>query len=469
MEVVKEKGRQSVFVDEWGRGEEWREGWSGSEQEWSPAEFDELTDCAERIRAPLDHQLYFDLRDGDLCCNTADGGSGLMQIAETALRVAIEATKRDPRWAVEALRRRIEYDELQQVINMPDGQMLILSPTPDAVIEGDWDFGIGYNLAKKSIMLRLWKRTGDEFACRYISLNGGNKSGLAAGLEKLDQVPPDDMSSENWLRGRWHFPATVDVASTMVAAYDKNMQAKFGGDWHYGMEAMSEAAALTLVSRWPDLLEEHMSRLARATAAAEKEMIRYDYAAAVEARRAGDFDIDMETAGDMARASGEDFAGYCETIEVQTNQEALRELGLEGKKWMRCPYCGGRVYGDPCSPGICPHCGSAPGVPAANLAKEKVSSVDEKKQKEVRNVSPVSDQKLEKIEKVKKVEAKKTAEDLAIEAMLERKWRVVRSGLLNGSEALVDERTGELIAVGIEAKRVEYLRQEQEMMWLKVA
>ncbi|MCL1839562.1 hypothetical protein FWF89_00980 [Candidatus Saccharibacteria bacterium] len=380
MEALKERERQSIFADEWGDEFDDLEIDDWYEQEWSPDEFDELTDCAERIRAPLDHQMFFDLEDGDLQCNTADGGAGLLEIAEGSLRVAIEATKMDPRWAVEALRRRIEYDEIKQVLEMPDGQMLVLSPTPDAVIDGNWDLGIGYNTTKKSIMVRLWKRAGNEFACRYVSLNGGNKDGLVSGLAQLEQDPPDDMGSEEWLRGRWHFPANVDVAGAMIKAYDQNMQQKFGGKWHYGMEKVSEAAALTLVSRWLDLLNEHMKKLKKATTPREKETLRYNYAAAIEARRAGNFDIGMEMAGHLARAEGLDFSGYCETIEVETNEEALQELGLERLKWMTCPYCGTGVYGDPCSPGICPRCGSAPGRPPKK-ANQKFNKSDQETKK----------------------------------------------------------------------------------------
>lgn len=459
----------------WGEAE-WTP--SSGETEWSPAEFDELTDCAERIRAPLDHQLYFDLKDGDLCCNTASDGEGLKSIAETALRVAIEATKSDPRWAVEALRRRIEYDEISQVLDMPDGQMLVLSPTPDAAIEGDYDVGVGYNLTKKSIMMRLWKRSEDEFACRYISLNGGHKDGLAAGLEALDQQLPDSNTSEDWLRGRWQFPADVDVAGEMIAVYDAYLQDKFGGDWSYGMETISEASALALVSKWPDLLEEHMMQLQHANTPAEKETLRYNYAAAIEARRAGDFDIGMSSAGDVARANGEDLSGYCETIDVQTNTQAMRELGLERKKWMRCPYCGGSVFGDPCSPGTCPNCGSAPGKPAKNVAKSASQNFTkleaESTNRTGTNSSEATPQNFIKFERSKtEVEApektQKSPDDLAIEAMLERKWRVVRSGMLNGIEALVDEQSGDIIAVGVKAKKLEYIRQAEEMVWLKVA
>lgn len=443
------------------------QGWN--EREWSPVEFDELTDCAERIRAPLDHQLYFDLEDGDLCCNTASDGQGLKAISETALQVAIEATRQDPRWAVEALRRRIEYDEITHVLAMPDGQMLVLSPTPDSAIEGNYDIGVGYNLTKKSIMMRLWKRAGDEFACRYISLNGGHKDGLIAGIESLGQQPPDDNSSEEWLRGRWQFPADVDVAGEMIAAYDMYLQQKFGGEWNYGMEAISEASALQLVSKWPDLLNEHMAKLVHAKTPADKEILRYNYAAAIEARRAGDFDISMESAGEAARGAGEDFSGYCETVDVQTNIEAMAEIGLDHKKWMRCPYCGGSVFGDPCSPGVCPHCGSAPGKPAVKSKKSKSkdkesTDPDEKSNKKSKEKSKPDSKDIKTVTP----EKQRTADDLAIEALLERRWRVVRSGLLNGVEAVVDDTTGDVIAIGVKAKKLEYMRQEQEITWLKV-
>lgn len=440
------------------------------EFEWTPAEFDELTDCAERIRAPLDHQLYFDFKNGDLHCNTASNGEGLKAIAETALQVAIAATKNDPRWVIEALRRRIEYDEITQVINMPDGQLLILSPTPDAVIESCKDIGVGYNLTKKSIMLRLWKRVGDEFACRYVSLNGGHKAGLAAGLEALDQPQPTTNSSEDWLRGRWHFPANIDVASEMIAAYDAYLQNKFGGDWSYGMEALTESAALTIVSEWPDLLVEHMTKLQTATTPAEKEALRYNYAAAIEARRAGDLGISMDAAGDAAHMNGEDFSGYCETIDIQTNNEAMQELGLARKKWMHCPYCGGSVFGDPCSPGICPHCDSAPGRPTKDLNANRKKIFTKTKPETAATTPETTTQNFIKFQATK-TEVKsskniqKSADDLAL---LKHKWRVVRNGLLNGIEALVDEENDEVIAVGFKAKNLEYLRQEQETTWFKI-
>jgi len=443
----------------------------------SQAAVNEVTICTEKMlmkgEAPIHQEMYYNYVDEDLWCSTASGDSiGCLEITRRGLQDAIEATRMDPRWRIEAYRRRLEHAEIaDQVINMPDGQMLKFSPTADSVIRGDLDFGIGYSRDEKPIMMRLWKRAGNEFACTYISLNGDNRDGLVAGLATLNQAPPESMGSEDWLRKCWYFPANIDVAGIIVDAYDQSMQEKFDGKWSYGIkrDEASEVSALDLVIRWPDLLDEHMTKMAKAKTAGEREKLRYDYIAVIRDRHRGNLDIDMETAGDMARANNEEFPGYCETIEVQTNAEALQQMGFSReKKFMHCPYCGRRVYGDPCMPPPCPNPGCSSNWPeSSGSASEDAASI--------REIYEISDGRSEFDQKTKTKNQKvssdknpaKSPDELEVEQILDRKCRVERGGLFNGIKALVDENTGEVLAVGFRAKELEYLRQDHETIWLK--
>ena len=144
--------------------------------EFTAAEYEEMTDVAERLRAPMDHPIQFQNIDGKLYTDSSVDGKDLLTISREAEFAALEMARRNPQWTVEAYRRHIESEEIVAASALPDGaQMIVYSPTPDVVLSGGVTIG-GYNTEKATIMVRAWENRDGYIDCRYISLDGGNKA-----------------------------------------------------------------------------------------------------------------------------------------------------------------------------------------------------------------------------------------------------------------------------------------------------
>jgi hypothetical protein len=360
---------------------------------FTPAEVDELTDVAERLRAPLDHKLWFMVRAGDLHCSSAAGDKGAREICRDAVTVAEQVALRDPNWLIEVARRRLELDEIDCATKLSRGQnLLVLSPIPDAVLAGN-SLGSGYNLAKKSTMVRFWRHDDSGLSCRYISLDaprGGGREALSRAMAELGVEIPANFDSEDILSQRYYF-ANSDVADELRQNYDHALTERFGGVWHYGQPNLSQKKALEIAMERPDLLRTLMTDLATARdqfygakLSAELEHLRYNYAAALDVHRDGR-DVatgDMAAIGESARAAGDDYSGNCPTIPENT-AEALAALGLNRAKVRgHCPFCKEETMFDPCDP-ECEKCHSTPSHDNSRESFAKKSATHNKSPKSV--------------------------------------------------------------------------------------
>ena len=444
----------------------------GDSRDWAnyftPEEYEEMTDVAERLRAPMDHAIIFHGKDGKLYCGTSTTGDDLLTISKNAELTAQEMTRVSPAWAVETLRRNIETREIIQATNLPYGaQMLIFSPTPDDVLSGAINIG-GYNLEKKTTMVRVWTHDEEGLGCRYISLDGGNKKALIAAARAVGrEILPQD-TSEEILATFYSFPNGIDnLAECVVDGYDEEMKRQTGRDHSYGRPGLNHKKALEIAYENPARLHEHMSTIralrwqySGEKLAQELEKARYDYAAALDkitrcdstggGGDGGGGIISNRAAGNEARGSGANFSGYCAGSSVNANnwsassstQHAYNSMFGRKNVKGKCPCCGETTTYDPCSP-KCGECGSTPGY---NRSREYLAN----KKKEAAEVK-IAERAVHGHNKSKLLE--KYERQFGTEILNNIKKFVWGDGAFDGVAGAVDY-YGRTIAIGQDAKEL---------------
>lgn len=340
--------------------------------EYTAAEYEEMTDVAERLRAPMDHPISFKNVDGKLHTESSVDGKDLLTISREAEFAALEMAKQNPQWAIEAYRRHIESEEIVAATALPDdAQMIVYSPTPDVILSGAVNIG-GYNTEKATTMVRAWENSDGQLHCRYISLDGGNREALRASARAIGREIPEDYDSEQILATFYTFlDGEEDLADRLVDGYDNSMKRQTGEDHSYGRVGLNHKKALDIALENPERLQDHMAEIARLKWSYEGEELskkleeaRYNYAAALDKTSRGEAVSSNSMAGGEARAVGADFSGYCATTPgengAQSNQEAYNAMFSARRVTGKCPCCGETTTYDPCDP-ECGACHSTPG------------------------------------------------------------------------------------------------------------
>jgi hypothetical protein len=386
----------------------------GDSRDWAnyftAEDYEEMTDVAERLRAPMDHTITFQNIGGGLYCGSSVRGDDLLTISKNAELTAREMAQRDPAWAVEALRRHIETQEIIAATGLsPGSQMLVFSPIPDSVRSGEVNIG-GYNMAKQTTMVRIWTHDEDGLACRYISLDGGNRAALAAAAGAVGREVPSQYSSEEILATYYTFPGgETDVAERVIDGYDGEMKRQTGRNHSYGRLGLNHKKALDIAAENPARLHEHMAtiRALRWQFSGPEldkrlEAARYDYAAALDRATRGEAVASNSSAGGLARAVGANFSGYCagganSNAPNSTNQ-AYDSMFGRTKVTGKCPCCGELTTYDPCDP-KCTVCesDSKTNRAAEYFAKKKVA---EEKSEPKTNERAKTDQKKQRGQKL---------------------------------------------------------------------
>ena len=352
--------------------------------EFTAAEYEEMTDVAERISAPMDHPISFQNIDGKLYTESSVDGDDLLTISRNAEKAALAIARQNPQWTVEAYRRSIESQEVLQATSLPVGaKMIVASPTPDVALSGAVNIG-GYNLEKKTTMVRVWENTGQTLGCRYISLDGGNRQALQVAMQSVGRDIPDEFDSEQILATFYTFlDEDRDLGDLLVNNYDSEMERQTGEIHSYGRPGLTHDSkkALEIAMENPDRLRDHMEEVARLKWAYsgdelkdKLEEARYNYAAALEKVNKGGIVTSNGAAGGEARASGANFSGYCATTpdNAQSTEEAYNSMFAGKRVTGKCPCCHEITSYDPCDP-VCGVCGSTGSVDrsAEYFAKKK--------------------------------------------------------------------------------------------------
>ncbi|MDR1196884.1 MAG: hypothetical protein LBL08_01235, partial [Candidatus Nomurabacteria bacterium] len=282
--------------------------------------FEEMTDAAERLSAPMDHTLWFIDVDGRLQCNSSTNGDDLLTICRKSEATAAEVAQRNPDWLLELTRRRLETEEVQEASRLKNGEnMLVLSPTPDDVLSGKLEFNVGYNVHKKTIMMRYWSKIDDRVSCRYVGLGSGDKDALRTAVGRTTKfIIPDD--SEEILAQRIILDSSEDYCDQIIDGYDAILSRQNGQRYSYGSRYITEESALEIAGaeRNQAILDEHMAEIATiqrnffGNQKFEKlDQARWAYAARIDLSEQGKQFSSMSEASDYADSIGADYSGSC--------------------------------------------------------------------------------------------------------------------------------------------------------------
>jgi hypothetical protein len=305
--------------------------------------YDEITDTAERVRAPIVHTQEFALTIDGL---VSERGELLRPVIAAGLAEAQRMAMINPDWCVEVTRRMIdlqEYDELETLAAAGEGSGAIVSYwlIPDAVRVGDSNLP-GYNRERLKMFTRIAMPTAKGLAIRYHSYDGSYMPGVQAMDEALGFVFDASRTSEQIAGERRYIGAPVediDVLDELLRqAYDGTLARDFGGEWFGGRPPLPmKEDIVAFIARQHGLLNEHMDELAKVFAIAADphernklmEPHRYNFAAAIDDLIHGKLVTSASDAGDNARSEGRNLDGDCPTGSDNATESQLEKLGFK--------------------------------------------------------------------------------------------------------------------------------------------
>ncbi|HET9412013.1 MAG TPA: hypothetical protein VFO38_04140 [Candidatus Saccharimonadales bacterium] len=317
--------------------------------EYQRRQYDEITDVAERVRAPLAVTQEFDLTPNGL---VSARGEPLLPIIEDGIADAKRMAAMQPDWQVEYERRLIDRDEyyaLETLATHQEGQGAMVSYwlIPDAVRSGS--NLPGYNRDRLKMFTRVAVPTQRGIAIKYHSYDLSYKPGLVAMDQALGSTFDTSRSSEQVARERRYLPwvgATVDGIDEMLRhAYDSALARDKGGEWSGGRPPLATQDVIGFISEQKDLLGNHMAELTKIFSLTldpyERNRLmephRYNLAAAIDDLLHGKKVTTAVEAGDNARSEGRNLDRDCPTgtDDEASAAEQLGSLGFKGKNRYR--------------------------------------------------------------------------------------------------------------------------------------
>ncbi len=259
---------------------------------------------------------------------------------------AIEQSKVLPIY--EQRRRRIEYEEYQDMLAMARGDlpntMVVVSDFPPELMNATRDVG-GYNVTRKQTMLRVITRSADGKLKMYSqSLDGSNRKAL----ESMYAFLGFDVRHGELLSQRIH--TDIDkheqelLVDQLMGVYDRSMQSQYGGCWYAGQRGVQSMNTYDFACQQQDLIQAYLA----ATAGFTGGFRDYSLAAAVKDRYLNRLDpqiiergsvpiaahamalAEMNSAGNRAQARGEVFSGCGSSLGAagsSSGESQLESLG----------------------------------------------------------------------------------------------------------------------------------------------
>jgi hypothetical protein len=303
--------------------------------------YDEITDIAERVRAPISPTQEFTLGAEGL---VSARGESLRPIIAKGLAEAQRMAITNDDWRVEVVRRTIdleEYDALETLAFEGEGAGALVSYwlIPD-VVRVDGSTLPGYNRERLKMFTRVAVPTANGIAIKYHSYDHSYLPGVQAMDGALGFTFDASRNSEQIASDRRRIEVPVESVDALDEilrqAYDGAMALDFGGDWFGGRRPMAVTDVVGLISAQDGLLREHMGELARVFALSRDphernklmEPHRYNLAAAIDDLLHGKTVTSAGEAGDGARAEGRNLDGDCAT----SKDNAVDQLGSLGFK-----------------------------------------------------------------------------------------------------------------------------------------
>lgn len=314
---------------------------------------DEITDQAERLRAPMANTFEYQFTPNGLA---TDGGKLILPVLEKSLHATRRHAQLDPDWVFEAARNEIEYDEqlgIESLARSYRENVLISSVSLDL---SDYDGmqaiaeTLGYELpqirpsSEDILRSRMWLDYPPGMVALSpipdaVRLHGVDIGAYDRNREKM-MVRVVTVASEGRER---HF----DLVNLIRSSYDDILAEKFGGEWFGGCneKMMTVRDAMEFILAQDDLLADHMKIVdeiydsVRDEAERARLMAphRYNLAAALYARMNGQAVESLADAGQAAVEQGLEFDGDCPTVPTNPTIAAEQQLAQLGYRVERQP------------------------------------------------------------------------------------------------------------------------------------
>lgn len=310
--------------------------------EFQRRQYDEITDVAERVRAPISPKQEFMFTAEGL---VSSRGEPLRPVLAKGLAEAQRMAIINPDWQVEVVRRTIdlqEYDELETLAAQGEGAGALVSYwlIPDAVRAGNTSIP-GYNRERLKMFTRIAVPSATGLEIIYHSYDGSYLPGVQAMDEALGFTFDSSRGSEQIASERRRIDGPVDIDALdelLRQAYDGAMARDFGGEWYGGRPPLPiKEDVISFIGRQDKLLGEHMNELvkifARTADPHERNKLmephRYNLAAAIDDLLHGKSVTSAGEAGNNARDEGRNLDGDCPTGSDDTTSNELEKLGFK--------------------------------------------------------------------------------------------------------------------------------------------
>lgn len=325
---------------------------------------DEQTWVAENLDAPLQKPLEYHYYDGELWSTQ---GQALGSIFEDSIAHYEQLAQRQPELAFQARRSHAEYREYETMKAMARSEapntLVVISPYPRE-LEGAVKDILGYQARRRLGFIRVLSHEGGgRIAMWTHSIDLSDAEAIEGIYRSLDQ-------SVDWGRDVLEQPVARHIEEAadrellgdrLLLAYDTVLAARYGGTWSAGRKPDADRReAVTFVNSQRDLLEAHVDALLHAGPKSQlAAQLRYDFAAAMRRRFAGDscyqqasggsLAAEMATAGHEASERGEQASG-CGLTVAAGQPAATAQMESAGYKLprqfeavydecMKCPKC----------------------------------------------------------------------------------------------------------------------------------
>lgn len=319
-----------------------------SYESWRHAEMlrDELTDQAERLRAPMANTFEYQLTPSGLA---TDGGLLILPVLEKSLDFTRRQAQLDSDWLFQLERSQIELDEqrdLEEFACVAGEGVFVSSVSLDlSDYDGMQAIGqtLGYDLplarpsSEDILRSRMWLSNPPGMVVMSPIPDAVRERGIDIGAYDRDRqkmmVRVVTLASD----GREQH---LDLIEEVREAYDQELEAKFGGDWFAGrnQKEMTVTDAMSFILEQDDLLADHMKIVEEiyGSVSGETERVRllaphrYNLAAALHARLNGQDVESLADAGQIAAEQGLEFIGDCPTVTttVTAAEKQLKMLGF---------------------------------------------------------------------------------------------------------------------------------------------
>lgn len=344
------------------------------EWEYERRLYDEITDVAERVRAPISPTQEFSLTSEGL---VSERGEPLRPIIAKGLSEARRMAVANSDWNVEVERRMIELEEYDQMENLAfigTGALISYWLIPDVVRSGESSLP-GYNRERLKMFTRIAVPTANGLAIKYHSYDQSYLPGVQAMDEAQGFEFDATRSSEQIAKERRYIDVPVDniheLDEILRRAYDGTLARDKGGDWEGGRRPLKVKDVVGFISEQHSLLGEHMSVLSKIFGEVSDphhrnkrmEPHRYNLAAAIDDLLHGKQVTSAKDAGYGARSEGRNLEPDCPTGDSATEQQ-LNDLGFgnfqieRSRLWVRgeCRTCLKEKDIDTSQCHMCIHC-----------------------------------------------------------------------------------------------------------------